>query len=80
MEKYIIIKLETQEFAKTYDDIKPDKYLSTFKLEYSPYPYKTWTSFIENAIAFFEEEDAKKVCDLLRINTPYPLKVEKFNL
>lgn len=80
MEKYIIIKLEEKEYAKSYDDIKEDKYLCKFILQFSPYPDKRWTQYIENAIWFSKEEDAKKICDLLKVNTPYPLRVEKYNL
>ena len=80
MEKYIIVKIETKPYAQSYDDIKPDKYLRTFKLDGSPYPYKDWTSNIETAIWFSEEEDAKKLRDLLYVNSPYPIRVEKHNL
>ena len=80
MDKYIIIKLEEKAYAKSYDDIKPDKYLRAFKLDGSPYPDKSWTSNIETAIWFSEEEDAKKLRDLLYVNSPYPIRVEKHNL
>lgn len=80
MDKYVIIKLEEVAYAKSYDDIKPDKYLRVFKLDGSPYPYKSWTSNLEYAMWFFKEDDAKKICDLLKVNTPYPLRVEKYNL
>ena len=40
MKKYVIVKLEEKADAKSYDDIKPDKYLSVFKLQGSQYPYK----------------------------------------
>ena len=80
MDKYVIIKLEEKEYAKSYDDIKEDKYLTKFVLDGSPYPYKSWTPNIEYAMWFFEEDDAKKICSLLKVNTPYPLRVEKHNL
>jgi len=80
MDKYVIIKLEIKEDAKSYDDIKEDKYLTKFVLDGSPYPYKNWTSNIEYAIWFSEEEDAKKLRDLLYVNSPYPIRVEKHNL
>jgi len=80
MDKYVIVKLEEVAYAKSYDDIKPDKYLRVFKLDGSPYPYKNWTSNIEHAIWFSEEEDAKKLKDLLYVNSPYPIRVEKHNL
>ena len=32
IDKYVIIKLEEKEYAKSYDDIKEDKYLHAFKL------------------------------------------------
>ena len=38
MDKYVIVKLEEAEYAKSYDDIKSDKYLRVFKLDGSPYP------------------------------------------
>lgn len=76
VDKYVIIKLETKPYAKTYDDIKEDKFLRVFKLDGSQYPYKDWTSSLDRAIGFSDREDAKKICDLLRINTPYPLKIE----
>lgn len=77
MNKYVIIKLEEKEYAKSYDDIKPDKYLRVFKLDGSQYPYKDWTRDEEYAIWFSEEEDAKKLRDLLYVNSPYPLKIIK---
>ena len=80
MEKYIIVKLEEVEYAKSYDDIKPDKYLTKFVLDGSPYPNKSWTSNIEHAIWFSKEEDAKNLRDLLYVNSPYPIRVEKHNL
>lgn len=79
MNKYVIVKLEEKEYAKTYDDIKPDKYLRLFKLQGSQYPYKDWTSNIECAIWFSKEEDAKKLRDLLYVNSPYPIRVELIN-
>ena len=79
MDKYVIIKLEEKEYAKTYDDIKPDKYLQIFKLDGSPYPYKSWTAYVENAMWFFEKEDAQAICHLLGVNTPWPLRVELIN-
>ena len=80
MDKYVIVKLEETEYAKSYDDIKPDKYLSVFKLDGSPYPYKNWTRNIKYAIWFSKEEDAKKLRDLLYVNSPYPMRVEKHDL
>lgn len=80
MEKYVIVKLEEKEYAKTYYDIKPDKYLRVFKLQGSQYPYKDWTCNIECAIWFSKEEDAKKLRDLLYVNSPYPISVEKYDL
>jgi hypothetical protein len=77
MNKYVIVKLEETEYTKSYDDIKPDKYLRVFKLDGSPYPYKDWTRDEECAIWFSEEEDAKKLRDLLYVNSPYPLKIIK---
>lgn len=80
MDKYVIIKLEEKEFAKTYDDIKEDKYLYTFKLiDGNPYPYKCWTSNLNMAIKFFDKENAQCICKLLRVNTPWPLRVELIN-
>ena len=76
MEKYVIVKLEEKEYAKTYDDIKPDKYLRLFKLQGSQYPYKDWTCNIECAIWFSNEEHAKYICKLLAVNSPYPIKTE----
>ena len=76
MEKYVIVKLEETEYAKTYDDIKPDKYLRVFKLDGSPYPYKDWTCNIECAIWFYNKEHAKYICNLLAIYSPYPIKTE----
>jgi hypothetical protein len=80
MDKYVIVKLENVAYAKSYDDIKPDKYLRVFKLDGSPYPYKDWTSNIEYAIWFSKEEDAKNLRDLLYVNSPYPIRIEKHNL
>jgi len=79
MEKYVIVKLEENEYANTYDDIKPDKYLRLFKLQGSQYSYKEWTCNIECAIWFSKEEDAQSICHLLGVNTPWPLKVELIN-
>jgi len=76
MKKYVIVKLEEKADAKSYDDIKPDKYLSVFKLQGSQYPYKNWTCNIECAIWFSNKEHAKYICNLLAVNTPYPIKTE----
>ena len=76
MDRYVIVKLEEKENAKSYEDIKPDKYLRVFKLEESPYPHKDWTCDIEWAIWFFNKEHAKYICDLLAVNSPYPIKTE----
>ena len=79
MNKFVIVKLETHMFAKTYDDIKEDKYLATFVLNGTPYPIKCWTSHLESAIWFGHREDALKICDLLGVNTPYPLRIEEID-
>lgn len=76
MNKYVIVKLEESEYAKSYNDIKPDKYLRVFKLDGSPYPYKDWTSKPEYAIWFSNKEHAKYICNLLAVNSPYPIKTE----
>lgn len=79
MDKYVIVKLENKEYAKSYDDIKEDKYLCKFELQFSPYPSKAWTSYLENAIKFFNKENAKAIIDILKINTPYPLQMYVIN-
>jgi len=77
IDKYVIIKLEEKEYAKSYDDIKEDKYLHAFKLlDGNPYPYKDWTYSLDRAIKFLSKDDAKCVCNLLKVNTPYPLRIE----
>lgn len=79
MDKYVIVKLEKKEYAKSYDDIKEDKYLCKFVLQFSPYPSKAWTPYLENAIKFLNKEDAKAIIDILKINTPYPLQMHVIN-
>ena len=79
MDKYVIVKLEEKEYAKSYDDIKEDKYLSKFVLQFSSYPSKSWTPYLENDIKFFKREDAKSIIDILKINTPYPLQMYVIN-
>lgn len=77
--KYIIVKFETKEYAKSYDDIKPDKYLSKLVLERSNgYPWKSWSCNLEDALVFYSDETAKAVITLLRSNTPWVLKIEEF--
>ena len=77
MEQYVIVKLETKAYAKSYDDIKPDKYLYELRLKESNYPYKSWCENVENAIIFYRKEYAKAAIELLRSNTPYVLKIEE---
>lgn len=77
MNKYVILKIEEKVGAKSWNDIEPDKYLCKFVLDGSIFPWKTWTSNIESAIIFHSKEDAKGICNMLSINSPYPLRIEK---
>jgi len=77
MGKFVIVKYETKPNAKSYDDIVEEKYLMRFILDHNPYPIKSWTKNIENSILFFNKDYAKMVCEMLSVNTPYPLKVEE---
>ena len=74
--RYIIVKFETKEYAKSYDDIKPDKYLSKLVLERSNgYPWKSWSCNLEDALVFYSDETAKAAITLLKSNSPFIFKV-----
>ncbi len=77
MTKYVIVKYENKPNAKSCDDIKEDKYLRYFELDHNPYPRKAWTQYVYGAIHFFNEEFAKYVIAMLRLNSPYPMKIEE---
>lgn len=77
--RYVVVKLETKEYAKSYDDIKPEKYLSKLTLDNgSGYPWKSWTDNIDNAIIFYSKELAEATITLLKSNTPWILKCSTF--
>lgn len=74
--KYIVLKLETRSGAQSYDDIKPDKYLSRLVLEKSNgYPWKSWSCNLEDALVFYSDETAKAAITLLKSNSPFIFKV-----
>ena len=75
--KYVIVKYDVKPNAKSYDDIKEDKYLTYFELDRNPYPIKRWTQYIEYAIHFYNKTFAKYIIDILGVNSPYPMKVEE---
>lgn len=78
--KYVIVKYDTKPDAKSYDDIKEDKYLGTFLFDWGEsYPLKSWTKLIENAIKFPNKEIAEAIINILSYNSPYPMKVESYN-
>ena len=78
--RYVVVKLEIKEYAKSYDDIKPDKYLSKLTLDNSSgYPWKSWTDNIDNAIIFYSKELAKATITLLRSNSPFIFKAIEFD-
>ena len=80
MKDYIVIvKLEEKEYAKSYDDIKPDKYLKTLKWKNSSgYPIREWTNDPELAIHWHDERQAKQAACLLQREVPWPLRVEHY--
>lgn len=76
--KFVIVKLETKVGARSYDDIKPDKYLSKLLLDNScGYPYKSWTENLENALIFYSKSTAKAAVTLLESNSPFIFKTFK---
>ena len=76
--KFVIVKLETKSGARSYDDIKPDKYLSKLVLENSNgYPWKSWSDNLENALIFYSKSTAKAVVTLLESNSPFIFKTFK---
>lgn len=78
--KYVVVKLETRFGARSYDDIKPDKYLSKLTLDNgSGYPWKNWTDNLDNAIIFYNEEYAKAAITLLESNSPFIFKAIEFD-
>lgn len=71
--KYVVVKLET-------DDIYSDKYLSKLVLDNcSGYPWKNWTSNLDNALIFYSEDTAKAAVTLLRSNSPFIFKIIEFD-
>ena len=77
MTKYVIVKYDTKPNAKSCDDIQEDKYLRYFELDHNQYPSKGWTQHVDGAIHFFNETFAKYVIGMLRLNSPYPMKIEE---
>ena len=78
--RYVVVKLETKEYAKSYDDIKPDKYLSKLALDNGTgYPWKNWSNRLEDALIFDSDETAKAVITLLRSNSPFIFKAVKLD-
>jgi len=78
--KYVVVKLETKEYAKSYDDVDPDKYLSKLVLDNcSGYPSKSWTNNLDNALIFYDEDNARAVVTLLRSNSPFIFKIIEFD-
>lgn len=78
--KYVVVKLETKVGARSYDDIKPDKYLSKLTLDNcSGYPWKSWTDKLDNAIIFYGKDFAKAAITLLESNSPFIFKAIEFD-
>ena len=78
--KYVVVKLETNIGAKSYDDVKPDKYLSKLTLDNgNGYPWKNWTSDLDNAIIFYSKNTAKAAITLLESNSPFIFKPIEFD-
>lgn len=69
--KWVIIKKEQKEYATSYDDIKPDKYLCKLSYEYSPYSSRSYTDNPERAITWQSEEQAKAVVNIIQKDTPF---------
>ena len=76
--KFVIVKLETRVGAKSYNEIKPDKYLAKLTLDNgSGYPMKSWSDNLENALIFYSKSTAKAVVTLLESNSPFIFKTFK---
>ena len=76
MKRILIEKRETRVGAQSYDDIKPDRYLSKFVMDNANgYPHKNFSTDINNALQFPTIESAKHVIELLHLNSPYIYKV-----
>lgn len=73
MKKYILVRINEDHAGNN----TPWKYLQKFILDGGPYPEKSWTRNIENAIWFTNREHAVMIERLLAVNTPYPIRIEE---
>ena len=76
-QEYILIeKLEQKNDTKSYDDVKPDRYLRYLCWSDSNgYPTAHWTDDPDVAIRWHDKEYAKHICAVLNRKKPYPIRV-----
>lgn len=71
--KCVVVKFDT-------NDIYPDKYLYKLVLDNGTgYPWASWTDNLDNALIFYNEDNAKAVVTLLRSNSPFIFKIIEFD-
>ena len=70
----VIIKKELTPDAKSYDDIKSDKYLKSIFWDSNGYPKREWTNSLKTAIHWHDKPYAKCIAQVLSKEVPYPVK------
>ena len=75
--EYIIEKHEEKINAKSYDDIREDKYLKGVELNQYGFPIKHWTDDYGKAMRLASKEHAKQIVSLIAVNSSYPLVVKE---
>lgn len=74
-EYIVIIKREMKPDAKSYNDIKPNKYLAMISWDANGHPQRSWTSSLKVAIHWESKDYAKHIAQVLKKEMPFPLAV-----